>query len=290
LKQEEVSMTVTDSPRARLGVRWTMGNVSDRGFEALRLSVWGAHKVFGEDAAYAICLNTVPIEVARRKAGPLPEGVVWHDVSGQIPAFLAERFDDGIAEGVGWKLAPLRLYPDRFELSLDNDCILWSVPDAVGAWLASGARASTRCLMAEDVKACFGQFAPQCGPEARNAGIRGLPPGLDLEAALREAIARCEQSLDAPMVLRSELDEQGLQTAALSLGGAPVAVSLADVTICSPFHPHLPHLGRCGAHFVGLNARHIPWDYYDRPADDCIAEHWARHRARLYERTGAREL
>ena len=64
-------------------------------------------------------------------------------------------------------------------------------------------------------------------------------------------------------------------------------MTLDEVTICSPFWPHLPHLGRCGAHFVGTNARHIPWNYYDRPADEVIAEHWARHRDALYEKTGA---
>jgi hypothetical protein len=64
-------------------------------------------------------------------------------------------------------------------------------------------------------------------------------------------------------------------------------VTLEEVTVCSPFHPHLPHLGRCGAHFVGLNARTIAWDYCGRPADECMAEHWARHRGELHARTGA---
>ncbi|WP_162913005.1 hypothetical protein [Rhodospirillaceae bacterium SYSU D60014] len=35
-----------------------------------------------------------------------------------------------------------------------------------------------------------------------------------------------------------------------------------------------------------MNARQIPWRYYDRPAVDCIAEHWARHRADLYRAVG----
>lgn len=40
--------------RTRVGVRWTIGDVSDEGFEALRLSVWGAFRLFGEDAVYAV--------------------------------------------------------------------------------------------------------------------------------------------------------------------------------------------------------------------------------------------
>lgn len=263
--------------------------MSDRGFEALRLSVWGAQRIFGPRAAYAVCVNSVPLEVAQCMAGPLPDGVRWLDVSGgDMPAFLAERFDARMAEGVGWKLAPLRVFPDRFELSLDNDCILWELPASVEAWLDGASRAPMRCLMARDMRACFGQFADQCGPEPLNAGIRGLPPGFDLEAALRHVLDRLRagQTGGKRSRLGSELDEQGLQTAALSLDSPPVAVALDEVTICSPFWPHLPHLGRCGAHFVGLNARHIAWSYYDRPADDCMREHWDRHRPAIYDRVG----
>jgi hypothetical protein len=59
-----------------------------------------------------------------------------------------------------------------------------------------------------------------------------------------------------------------------------------DVSICSPFWPRSPELGRCGAHFVGLNAHHIPWNYYDRPADVWRDEHWERHWPELYRKAG----
>ena len=88
-----------------------------------------------------------------------------------------------------------------------------------------------------------------------------------------------------PVLLESELDEQGLQIAALSLDKPPLVVTLEEVTICSPFHPHIPHLGRCGAHFVGINARHIPWSYYGQPATE-LRQHWQEHRAELYRRVG----
>jgi hypothetical protein len=35
-----------------------------------------------------------------------------------------------------------------------------------------------------------------------------------------------------------------------------------------------------------MNARHIPWNYYDRPADEWMEEHWRRRRPALYERAG----
>lgn len=274
-------MNAADTP---VGVRWTLGDVSDRGFEALRLSVWGAFRVFGPEAAYVVCVNSIPAGQARGRTGDLPRSVQWQDASGQVPPFLQAHMDAGMAQGVGWKLAPLRVFPDRYEISLDNDCILWAMPEAIRRWLAGAA--PDRCVMAEDVSACFGQFEAYCGVEPRNSGIRGLPPGFDLGRALDDVLAKRQRELGHPVAMTSELDEQGLQTAALSRSGPPLVVTLDEVTICSPFWPHLGHLGRCGAHFVGLNARHIPWDYFDRPADAWESEHWQRHRLDLYERVG----
>ena len=182
-----------------------------------------------------------------------------------------------MAQGVAWKFAPLKAFPDRAELALDNDVILWEKPASIRQWLDHdpGAR-----VIAEDVVAGHGVFARLCGPLPRNSGIRGVPPDFDLEAAFRRVFAM------APGKLRSELDEQGLQVAALSLDSPPLVVGTDDVSICSPFWPHQRHLGRCGAHFVGLNAWHLPWRYYEREATDVRVEHWERWRTELYARVG----
>jgi hypothetical protein len=271
-----------------LGIRWSIGDVSDDGFEALQLSVWGAQRVFGERAAYVICLNTVPLEDARARTGVLPDGVRWQSVQRELPQFLAERIgSDADARDVGWKLAPLRLFPDRFELSLDNDCILWDMPVTIATWLDDNHPA--RCLLAEDVRVCSGRFAAE-HPEPRNPCLRGLPPGFDLGAALADELAR------VPGMLASELDELGLQVAALSHHEPPSVVPVADVTICSPFPPHHLALGRCGAHFVGINRKppaesEMAAQRGDGPSRDPgdtehLRQHWRRHRLRLFELVG----
>jgi hypothetical protein len=274
---------------ASLGVRWTIGAVSECGFEALRLSIWGAWRVFGAGADYAVCVNTIPLQEARDRTGPLPIAPLWHDANADVPPFVRAAFGPGMAEGVGWKFAPLRLWPDRRELALDNDCILWALPPSLRRWLEAAERGGP-CLLAEDVRAAYGQFADQCPPAPPlNSGIRGLPPGFDLEAALRAALADRARRTGTQPVFTSELDEQGLQAAALSLAQPLHVVRLDEVAVCSPFHPHRPEPGRDGAHFVGLNARHIAWDYFGRPADAWMAEHWARLHPLLVARTGAPE-
>lgn len=268
---------------ARVGVRWTVGDVSGRGWEALRLSVWCAWRLFGPEAGYAICVNSVPLDRARELAGDLPDTVRWLTVSAaDVPAWLAERVDPAMAEGVGWKLLPAQVFPDRHEIALDNDCLLWALPEAMRQFLER-----TDCtLMAEDVDRCLGVFDGMAPAGRINSGIRGLPPGYALEEALRETVATWEEASGERLMLRSELDEQGLQAAALSPGERLLLVSTAEVTICSPFWPREPELGTCGAHFVGLNSKSIPWNYYDRPGLEVRREHWDRHRAALYAKAG----
>jgi hypothetical protein len=263
-----------------IGIRWTIGDVSTLGFEALRLSLWGASRVFGSNARLAVCVNTVSVEDAQLHTGPVPDVVEWR-TAGEIPDFLRHYLDGSMAEGVAWKLAPLRIFPDRYELSLDNDCILWELPGTMRAWLEEKVPG---CLIAADVTRAHGAFTHLTREEPRNTGIRGLPPGFDLGIALRTVLER------HPVLLRSELDEQGLQVVALDLQREAHVVSTNEVAICSPFWPHQPHLGRAGAHFVGLNSRQLPWTYYDRSATECVVENWRHHRAELYSRVGLTAL
>lgn len=266
-----------DTGRAPLSIRWTIGDVSPAGFEALRLSVHGARRLFGRRAMYTICVNTLTVEEARRRAGPLPDEAAWRRIEGGVPDCLRPFLSDDMSEGTGWKLVPPRLHADAHELALDNDVILWDLPEALRRWLADD---GGRKVIAADVAPGHGRFAGLCGPEPRNSGIRGIPARFDFEGAIAEVLE------ESPAELSSELDEQGLQVAAVSRGSEPLVVTTREVSICSPFPPHQPPLGTCGAHFVGLNARHIPWSFYDRPATEVRMEHWHRHRAGLYARVG----
>lgn len=260
----------------RLTVRWTIGDVSEPGFEALRLSALGAWRMFGDAARYVACVNTISLRRARELAGEMPAALEWRDVTDEFPEFLRSYFDSAKAEGVGWKFAPPRIAPDGLELSLDNDCIIWTTPGAIRSWIAG----AVDFVFAEDVRPCFGQFSHLCDGRPRNSGIRGVPPGFDLTAAMMRVLR--EQRI----LLKSELDEQGLQTALL-LPFDPAIVTTKEVSICSPFPPHMPDLGECGAHFVGLNAKRLPWEMNGRPAVDYIRNHWRERRAALYERVAA---
>jgi hypothetical protein len=260
-----------------LGIRWTVGDVNPRGFDALRLSIWGAWRVFGPAARYRVYVNTIGVERARELTRNVPDVVEWLEARRDAPDWLGSALDAGLAEGVAWKFMPLRAFADAHELALDNDVILWGLPAALARWLEG----ETDFVLAEDVIACHGAFTDLCPARATNSGIRGLPPQFDLNACIRSLLAR------RPVLLAREVDEQGLQVAALHASGSVGLVPLEDVTICSPFPPHLPHLGRVGAHFVGLNTRRLGFEFDGRPAELVRAEHWDGHLRELCARVGS---
>lgn len=211
--------------------------------------------------------------------GELPIGVTWHDANNDLPDLIRRHLAVNMAEGVGWKFAPLRLFSDHHELALDNDCILWEIPRGLKEWLSSGS--SARYLIAADRRRMLGKFEDLCGPAPRNSGIRGLPPGGEFEDRLRRILA------DRPVMLDCELDEQGLQVAAVTMAGDYSVVTTEEVAICSPFPPHSQQLGTCGAHFVGLNAWNLPWEWQGAPAARWTRQHWKMYRDEAAARVGA---
>ena len=260
--------------RERLAIRWTIGDVSDAGFQALALSISSAKKLFGPACVYTVSVNSLPLSTAKARLGSVADEVDWFQAAGHVPSWLKERLDEHMAEGVAWKLAPPRLYPDMYELSLDNDVILWDVPAAIEEWLHSGD--PEFCVMAEDVQPGLGQFAEYRHALAINSGIRGLPPKFDLEGRLRQVLE------ETSIVLRSELDEQGLQAAALSRAHLRL-VTLEEVSIRSPFPMHQKVMGQCGAHFVGLNQKSLPWRLDGRGAHEVIHERWHNVQHELHQ-------
>jgi hypothetical protein len=267
----------------RLAVRWTIGDVRERGFEMLRLSIACSFKLFGPLARYLVCVNSLSLAEARERTGSLPVVVEWCEVTrADVPEVLRAYSDESLIEGMGWKLVPLRTWPERYELALDNDCILWDLPEGMRQWLQS----EDGSLFAEDVERCLGSFDAICPPGALNGGIRGLAPGEDLGESLEAVLQETSRAAGIRLQLISEIEEQGLQAAAVCRMHPLFLVTTTEVSICSPFWPRSPKLGTCGAHFVGMNTRHIPWNYYDRPADIWLEEHWRRHRPMLYEKAG----
>jgi hypothetical protein len=235
-----------------LTIRWALGPVSDTGWEAFQLSVWGAFRLFGPDARYVACVDTAKLELgeAQSRVGALPESLEW--ISG-APAGS--------------------LYPEYKELLLDHDCVLWRIPSSLKAWL----RDSQPSVLVAQSMAPLARFGAAL---QRSSGMRGLPARFDHEGSLQTLLGL------QPWELRLSLDALGVDDAALFCGRKLHVVSADDVAIASPFPPHTAGLGRCGARFVGLRAKSYPWSLGGRPAEAHIGEFWKRHLPEVRRRVG----
>lgn len=213
----------------RLSIRWTVGDVAPNGYESLRLSIWGARRLFGADAEYVIRVTSISVEAAQARIGKVPAGVRWRAITIEdVPSFMRMQ----MSENVAWRFAAPSDDIENHRLDLDNDCILWSIPSSMTAWLSDDSTA----LLAEDT-----------------GGIRGLPPGRNLGVLLVDVMHEMPAS------------PQRLQTEALMRACRVRKVTDDEVAVCSPFPPHNPGLGRDGAHFVGLNiASYGTSDHFER--------------------------
>ena len=251
---------------AKVGVRWSVGALGSRGMEALRLSIWGAWRIFGERALYTVFVRGRSAHDVQEAMEELPPGIAWVNSDDLVPPFILAH-GGGAAETVEERFAPLRQYPGRFELSLDPGCILWELPEPIERWLVE--QHGYRCILTQDASAKYGQFHEYCGPGHLSSAIRGLPPAFKYGATIRELLR--ERELMVGHRLRMSPDDAlGLEIAAAVRLAEPLIVTEREVTVCSPFHPYL---GTCGARFVGLHAEYAPW-----------TECWERHRPELYRK------
>ncbi|MEM7036337.1 MAG: hypothetical protein AAF570_05095, partial [Bacteroidota bacterium] len=71
-----------------------------------------------------------------------------------------------------------RIDADKFELFLDNDVIIWRLPEAIRTWIKTNS-----ILVSEDWNgAHYGEFSDSLKTtDSYNAGILGMPPGFEID-------------------------------------------------------------------------------------------------------------
>ena len=210
-------------------VRWTIGNVSKEGYDCLRLSIRLWRRLFKSRFEMVVLYNGEPPSV-------------------DCPTINQNRFRSSLPfypTTTSWKLYPPRLDPDAYEIFIDNDLILYEAPDAL--------RQCNDFFITEAWKRCYGKHDSLVPAGfVANSGLFGLPPHFDFGTHLATTGSQWE----------GHFDEQGLVAAVLARHSATV-VPLSDVKVCVP--QETMGLGRCGMHFVGLNASYRDhWDNFVR--------------------------
>lgn len=213
-------------------VRWTVGPVTNAGFQSLALSIT-SFLHFYPDVEPVVCFNCEPKQLD------------W------LPSFI-EKYDQRIHHhdtlpplGVAWKLYPPRLARDRHELFIDNDIVFLERVPEIEQFFTIGAT-----LLLEGLSRNYGRFerhVPQ--PYCINSGIFGCPPGFNLDKYVRFfGGSEWQENAFGAHAASKTFDEQGLVALALLEFGKFVIIPNDSVINCER---HLIK-GR-GMHFVGVN-------------------------------------
>ena len=189
--------------------RWTIGAVSNTGFDVLRHSIVLFSKIYPEFERI-VCFNSIEkskIKFLEGKA-QLFEQKEEYNVCDILPT---NPNDEQQASGCGWKLCPPRLSLKTHELFIDNDLIIRKRIKEIDDWL----KVQDEAIMSEGhprsrMFGVFDEFIPKeinvC------AGLFGLPPNFDFADRIKFFVSQKkvtiggweEQGLTASIVTNSQ--------------------------------------------------------------------------------------
>jgi hypothetical protein len=229
-------------------IRWTMGNVSEAGWECLSESTRLLPQIYPE-FDYVICYNSMEQKsLSKTKDGLKRLKSFGIDLYEQKEEDLKIPHKFNKAKKVNnhcWKLCPTRLRPDGHELWIDNDIVIMDRIPEVDDWLTKDVPIISTSYGQEQ----YGRFRPMNNNCC--AGFFGLPPNFDFQTKLLES---CNGPLDG-------FDEQGLVVSIVTReeGWIPIHTwNLNQTGWFARFTMECP-----GYHFIRLNTgTNSAWEHY----------------------------
>lgn len=217
--------------------RWTIGDVSEVGWEIFSESVRQAKKVYPE-FDFLICYNNL---FPREELSLQKWGVSLYC---QEVVEYAFQHQESNRTDYSWKLVPPRFRMNAHELWVDNDLVIRDRLPEIDQWLASQ---TTIISASKEVISRYGRYTDSIDPWIKCcAGFFGLPPGFDLEAKIAEL---CSE----PLV---NYDEQGMITKIVTASPGWIEVDFENLKMLGSWNPErigMPFRLPPGVHFVGAN-------------------------------------
>lgn len=224
--------------------RWTMGPVSDAGFECLATSIRSFSQLY--DTKLVICHNCK----AEKLTSIVKEFAV--ELIDQTP-YLSSTIKP---KGVAWKLYPPRIAPDAHEIHIDNDIVFENKIEEIDHFFDNDCT-----LLLEAASRNYGRFDRHVPPGyCINSGIFGMPPGFNFDKYINFYVhTEWEENATGKHASSKTFDEQGLVAFALLNYRKSVIIPDTSVTNCE----NNLISGR-GLHFIGLNRDefHLPYRLY----------------------------
>lgn len=178
-------------------MRWTMGNVSEAGWECLSESARVTPRIYPE-FDYVICHNNLNDKQLKRLQS---FGISLYEQKIENIG-VSHKFTEETTQKIenhAWKLCPLRLRQESHEIWIDNDIIIWERIEEIDKFLLSDKPIASQTWNRE----MYGSFDKDV-PSGCNicAGFFGLPANYPFSDKIREMT-----SSKGPL---SGYDEQGM--------------------------------------------------------------------------------
>ncbi|RTK95658.1 MAG: hypothetical protein EKK64_06180 [Neisseriaceae bacterium] len=220
-------------------IRWTVGPVSNNGFECLNHSFKMLYKLYGDSFKYLVCYNN--LTDAQVKNLPPVERINQNKITNKIPINFPKK-------NPAWKLYSPRFNMNGYEILLDNDVVIYE--DIFTEIL----KEDTICVT-EAIARSYSKTYIELIPEGFNinSGFICLPPFYDFQNEIIKEIKNLEIK-----EWKNFFDEQSLVAITLSKQNTKI-ISIEDIFVC---YNELKK-GKYGLHFVGLNYDNFSfWEKY----------------------------
>jgi hypothetical protein len=228
-------------------IRWTVGSVSDCGFDCLIKSVELMKGILGCTCEYAICYNNL----TKNQMDSLPKVDIVIDAESY--SFLYDTLKPETRYGTAWKLYPARIRKESHEIILDNDIVLYKLPKKIINFLSSNDIVLTKSF----IRSYYGVLEELVPDNFNiNTGVLCLPPNYDFEKEIDYNIKKFKIKWE------DHFSEQTLIAHIMSKYKCELIDTSEIFVTAEEFN-----LGSCGVHFVGLNkGKDEFWKKYLRQA------------------------
>jgi hypothetical protein len=222
-------------------IRWTIGDVSDYGFLCLEKSVELMKRLLGSKCNYAICHNN--LNENQLKKLPNVDILINSKFYLNIYPVNVPKEKKYNNSSMFWKLYPARIRKECHEIIIDNDILIYKLPEKIIKFLNSN-----HVILTESHTRSYSGILKEIIPYGFNinSGIIGLPPNYDFENDIKETIKNHKIKWE------DHTSEQTLVAYILSKKNCEI-INKKEIYINFDCHKEKIILGTCGVHMCGLN-------------------------------------
>lgn len=218
-------------------IRWVVGDCHKLGYQVLYESIIKFKNIYKNNFLYCLCYNVNKINKELKKSLDIVDKTI-----NQKKFKETLTYDPCVLNGPHWKLYPPRAFPDRHEIIIDNDIIIYKKLKEIDEFLFN----KNLFITTEAVERSYGS---QFGDIVRknfniNSGLVGLPPFFNYKKEIEDILKK------GSGIWKNHFDEQTIVASILQKNNTKIIPFNTISSCCSITGLSV---GKKGTHFLGVN-------------------------------------